>query len=342
MVIHGGIREKDFLDFSISVNPFVPEWFEDLSKLNEDLRRYTYIEWLEENFQNTFGNDTVIVAGAMEALHIIGWEFFKDSVVFIPVPNYYEYFRVASFSSFGIVKVPMVENCEYKVENFEKLLKLVEKYRKIGKRMCFITSNPNNPTGIFLDLSELLNTLVDKGVLCIIDEAFLDFVDEEKLRSFENNLKVSKQIIRLRTFTKSFGLPGVRVGYVKSAEYKNVFLSRRMPWAVGGTGYVFLEKLLANDWKDFLKRTKKYIKNEMKKFASFDFFKSDANYFMVKVKEIDKVLDFLRLHRISVRDARSFEIGDFIRIGIKDSQANDFLLEKLKEISNLLVMKEGG
>ncbi len=342
MIVHGGVQEKDFLDFSISVSPMVPEWLEDPCKLAEDLRRYTYVEWLEGRFQKVFGQDTVIVAGVTEALHIIGWEMLKDSVVFIPLPNYYEYFRVASFSNCEVVKIPLIQDDELKVENFGVLLKLVEKYGRIGKKMCFITSNPNNPTGVFLDLSELLNILVEKNILCILDEAFLDFVDEEKVRSFENNLKVPEQIIRLRTFTKSFGLPGVRVGYVKSAKYKDVFFSRRMPWGVGGSGYTFLEKLINNDWKVFLSRVRKYVKKEIEKFRKFAFFETDTNFLMLKATQIDSVLAYLKSHRISVRDARNFEIGDFLRIGIRDSTSNDFLIERLHEISNLLVKRGVG
>ncbi len=329
MKIHGGVKEKDFLDFSISVNPLKPSWINELSF--EENYRYTYVEWLEDAFREKFGQDTVITAGSSEALQIIAYEIMKDSTVIVPVPNYYEYSRVAKFCAQEIVSIKIF-NSGIVLEVFEEIIRTATQLREKNKKVVFITSNPNNPVGKFLDLSSYLNNLVELGVVCILDESFIDFVDVEKVNEFEKKLKYPEKVIRLRTFTKIFGVPGIRVGYVKSGEYKSLFQTRRIPWAIGGVGYSFVENLRKHNTEHFLRETREFIASEKQKFKDFPTVLSDTNYFLLKVKNVDYILEKLRERKITVRDARNFEIGEYVRIGLRDSQSNDVLVNSLKEI----------
>ena len=84
--MHGGVKEENVVDFSISVNTFIPDFIilEDNLKYE---KKYTYVEWIEEDFRKIFGEESIIIAGATEAFHIIGWTIMRDASVIIPQPN---------------------------------------------------------------------------------------------------------------------------------------------------------------------------------------------------------------------------------------------------------------
>ncbi|ABR30721.1 aminotransferase [Thermosipho melanesiensis] len=313
---HGGIERKDFLDFSISVNPLKVNWLDKLSL--DEIYRYTYIQWLEKEFYKYFGG--VIVAGATEAFHIIGYHILNDSYVIIPRPNYSDYFKVAKFSA-KIIDTPWY--FVNKKLDLNVLEKSIKNARKKSKKVVVFLGNPNNPTGIFLNFSELVRFYED--VIFISDEAFIDFVEDYEEIDYEN-------IIKVRTFTKFFGVPGIRVGYVKSKNYEEVFRQYRMEWGVGGLGYVFLKRLLENieDFESFRCKTLDYIRIQKHFFKDYMYVESQTNYFLLDVGNIDEFLDFCISREIFVRDARNFGL-DLIRVGLKDEKSNIALLKTLKE-----------
>ncbi len=333
-MIHGGVKQKDFLDFSISVNPLKPSWLSELDL--SQIYRYTYVEWLEEDFRKKFGDDAVLTAGASEALQIIGWELLKDATLIVPIPNYYEYFRIAEFSNSQVVQIKVFDD-EFKNYDFSKVYSTAKQLRARNKKVVFITSNPNNPVGKFLDLSQLLNELILLDVLCVIDESFIDFVPKQVVEEFEKSIKFTDKLIRIRTFTKIFAVPGIRVGYVKSHSYQDVFLQRRVPWGIGGIGYSFLELLLKNDCEEFIKETVEYVQKEKSRFEKFNVVESDVNYFLLKVKNVDALLLKLANEKIAVRDARNFGIGNYVRIGLKDTLANEKLVDALTKAKEILL-----
>ncbi|ONN27156.1 aminotransferase [Thermosipho affectus] len=313
---HGGIKEKDILDFSISVNPLRLSWIEKLPF--ENLFRYTYIQWIEEKFYKHFNG--VVVAGATEAFHIVGYHILNDAYVIIPRPNYLDYFKVAKFSS------KYIDSPWYFVKKkFD--LNILEESIKCGKRknkkVAVFLGNPNNPTGIYQDLHELIK--LNEDVIFIIDEAFIDFVGKCVDIDYEN-------VVRIRTFTKFFGIPGIRVGYVISKKFENIFKRYRMEWGVGGMGYTFLEKLLDNlkGLKDFTLKTHEFIVAQKKLFEDFIYVKSDANYFLIDVKNVGKFLNFSLENKVYVRDARNFGLN-LVRVGIKNKEDNKVLLNTLKK-----------
>lgn len=135
--MHGGIRDETLVDFSISVNPMVPDFFNELDKkVRRYVRRYNYAEWLEKDFRKFFGDDAVIVAGATEALHIFGWSAFKNATTIIPQPAYSEYERVAKFSSSRVLTPWIVENGRI---NLDILRNVIYKEALQGEKIFCIT-----------------------------------------------------------------------------------------------------------------------------------------------------------------------------------------------------------
>ncbi|WP_126993311.1 aminotransferase class I/II-fold pyridoxal phosphate-dependent enzyme [Thermosipho globiformans] len=317
--VHGGIKDETFLDFSISVNPIKIDWFDDVIR-KEDIFRYTYVDWIEDKFQKIFGK-SVIVAGATEAFHIIGYHILNDACVIIPRPNYSEYFKVAQFSAKEIKTPWYFVSKDLDLNVIEREIKLASKK---FKKIVLILGNPNNPTGIYKDLEEFFK--LNQNIDIVLDEAFIDFVENPKdYEKFDN-------VLLNRTFTKFFGIPGIRVGYVKTKKYQEIFKKYRMSWAIGGMGYTFLNTLLKNiDTVNIFKnRTISFIKEQKEKFKDFIYTKSDTNYFLVDVSDIDNFLNFCHSRKIHVRDARNFGLN-LVRIGLKDKKSNEKLLNTLRK-----------
>ncbi len=326
--MHGGVKDENIIDFSISVNTFVPDFIVLEDNLRYE-RKYTYVEWIEEDFRKIFGHDSVIVAGATEAFHIIGWAIMRDASVIIPQPNYTEYERVATFSSANVRKVWILEE---KTLKFEKLLPVIdEEIRKYGK-VVLITGNPNNPTGIYEDISKFIETiydLYDDKVIFVLDEAFIDFVSKDKIVPIDTDK--FENVLLVRTFTKILGIPGVRTGYVRTKKYKSIFERYRAPWAIGGMGYGVIEQIIKNyqEYERFTQDTATYYDDERQKFAEFIELPSSTNYFVCHVGH-EEWFELEKQKKIHTRKMHDFGLEGYVRVGLKSQKENELLYELLK------------
>lgn len=332
--MHGGVKEENIIDFSISINAFTPDFIVLEDNLKYE-KKYTYVEWIEEDFRKVFGHDSVIVAGATEAFNIIGWTIMRDASVVIPQPNYTEYERMATFSSANVRKVWMLEE---KTLKFERLLSVIdEEVRKYGK-VVLITGNPNNPTGIYEDISKFIKTiynLYSDRVIVVLDEAFIDFVTKENITPID--LDKFENVILVRTFTKILGIPGVRIGYVKTKKYQHIFENYRSPWAIGGMGYGVIEQIIKNyrEYERFIEDTATYYDKERQKFNEFIQFPSSTNYFVCHVRDEEKWFEFAKKNNVHTRKMDDFGMEGYIRIGLKSRKENEFLYELLKSYTKI-------
>ena len=321
MEFHGGTWREDLLDFSISVNPYTPKWKDEIFKRCSKLsKRYTYVEWIEEKFKRVFGDHTVITAGATEAFQILGFTLMKDANVIIPMPSYGEYERVAEFRASKITKIPP-KGLDL---NLEMAFDTAEKSQK-NEKTVLIFANPTNPVGKYSkNLNEQIKSLTQKGVIVVIDETFLDFV--------ENAIDITNpQVIRVRSFTKSYGMPGIRVGYVITQEFERLFRKHRAPWAIGACGYAFLN-LVIEDGGAFLEESIPKIRKEAVRFEKIQM-KTDVNFGCIYVgdaKRVQKELDELGVH---VRNCESFGLKGYIRVSVRTPTENNMLFENLEKVN---------
>ncbi len=321
MEIHGGVMDERMIDFSISVNPYTPAWTDKLfERCKEISNRYLYAEWIEERFRQRFGQDTVIVAGATEAFQIMGFTVMDEAVVIIPTPSYGEYERVASFRTKRVLKIPPKDGVDLDLDNAFELAKKSSKHEKT----VLVIGNPNNPTGRYLKIHDELEDLGDK-VTIVLDEAFVDFVDDRLRWTIDN-----PNIIIVRSFTKSYGMPGIRVGYIKSQNFKDTFKRYRAPWALGSCGYAFVEFLIEDDGK-FISESVKSIRAESKKFERFGII-TDANFGILKVKDAREFQKRLDKDGIHVRNCESFGLRDAVRMAIRRPNENEKLFESLRRM----------
>ncbi len=307
---HGGAREEGLLDFSASLNPYLPEWVDEMFERAKALsKRYIYWEKLEEELSNLIGENVTVTAGITEALYLLGILAMKERrKVIIPKHTYEEYERIARIFNAEVIKAP---------NSPEALAECV------AKRSIVFFCNPNNPDGRYYSprkLKPLIQAVEDTDSLLVLDEAFIDFVKNAKSPEGEN-------IVKLRTFTKSYGLPGIRVGYV--IGFSEAFKSVRMPWSIGSSGYAFLEFVIKDEFQH-LKKTMPLIWKEKERIEKALNVKSDANFLIKNVGDAKIFVKGMKKKGILVRNCSSFGLPEYVRFSVRKKWENDILIEHLQ------------
>ncbi len=226
-------------------------------------------------------------------------------------------------------------------ENFEPDIEALR--QKIpGHEIVFIC-NPNNPTGVFLN-QEILSALVQEfeKTVFVIDESYLDFVGTLKdsllsLRPFPKNLVV------LRSFSKVYRIPGLRLGYAVSGnELVQKLWSVYLPWSVNRLAQIAGPWLLQQD--QHLEAVRATVRTErariipqIKALPGIHCFEGRVHFFLLHLKNLEAHHVWERLlrdHLILTRDASNF-IGldsHYLRIALRSFEENDRLIEALSEV----------
>ncbi|MEM4702001.1 MAG: histidinol-phosphate transaminase, partial [Archaeoglobaceae archaeon] len=243
-----------------------------------------------------------------------------DKVV-IPMPSYSLYMLYAFLRNASVV-TPIFKNYELEVEAFEDL-----------KAKLTIICSPNNPTGNTVG-KKVVERIAENSEYVLIDEAYAEFSDE----SFVDFVTEFDNIIILRSFSKFFGLAGLRIGYaISSRDVAEAIEKIRLPFAISTTG---LETAIsAIESLDYYQQIKKEIVLERERVSSklremgFEVLPSKANFLLVKVD--GEVFDFLLKRGIVVRKIErvlGLE-GSYLRITIGKKEENDALLDAIKSYS---------
>jgi histidinol-phosphate aminotransferase len=207
------------------------------------------------------------------------------------------------------------------------------------KTKIIFIANPNNPTGTYIEQSELTNFLnkLPKNIIVVLDEAYIEYALIETEPDTINLLSRFKNLIILRTFSKIYGLAGLRIGYgLVNEELAAILKRNRIPYFINS----FAENAALVALKDekFIqqsatknKRERKYLYNALLK-SGFNVYKSFANFLYIEfetVLEQRNILDTLKKNSIIVCDLTSFGIPNAIRISIGDRKANKVVAKTL-------------
>lgn len=213
---------------------------------------------------------------------------------------------------------------------------------------ALVLINPDNPSGHFLlkeDIFKLLNFLRENNKYLILDESFVDFSGENKWFSMiqPNILDEYKNLIVIKSISKSYGVPGLRLGVVASGDEKILSKIRKglSIWNINSFAEYFLQ-IIYKYKKDYLIGCKK-IENERNRFFNelnkIDYLRiipSYSNYFLCEViskyssSELTEILMSkfdIFIKDCSVKDG--FNNKNYIRIAVRDKNDNDYLIQKL-------------
>lgn len=205
-------------------------------------------------------------------------------------------------------------------------------------RMIFI-ANPNNPTGTMLEKSDLLAFLsqVPRQVLVMLDEAYDEYMPPDlKSESFEWLGKFDNLIVS-RTFSKAYGLAGLRIGYgVASATVADMMNRVRQPFNVNSIAQAAAVASLADD--DFVERSYALNRAGMLQVTQgfnklgLTYISSFGNFVSFRVENAQRIYRGLLEQGVIVRPIANYEMPDYLRVSIGLFDENARFLEVLEKI----------
>lgn len=212
-------------------------------------------------------------------------------------------------------------------------------------RVIFI-ANPNNPTGTWLAKDELSVFLksVPENVLVVLDEAYFEFADyDDAAKDYPNGIEWLQQysnLIVTRTFSKAYGLAGLRVGYsVSHSDIADVLNRVRQPFNANSIALKAAEIALTDiqHLETCIKLNTKGMHQLTSSFANMDlkYIPSVANFICVDVgDDALKVYDDLLYQGVIVRPVANYEMPRYLRITIGTGQENERFIAALKKVLN--------
>ncbi len=206
-------------------------------------------------------------------------------------------------------------------------------------KLIFLT-NPHNPTGTYFGKDALLSFLqkVPENVLVILDEAYGEFAEAPDFpRSIDEIILGRKNILILRTFSKYYGLAGLRVGYgITAPELVSAMLKVKMPFNVNRLAQAGAATALED--KGFLEKTLKNNSEGKKQLyeglgaLGLTYNKTESNFILVEAnKPADEIFLKMMAEGIIIRPLTSFGIPNAIRLSIGTKDQNKKMLEALKK-----------
>ncbi len=251
----------------------------------------------------------------------------KDNVIICP-PTYGMYEVSAHINDVELKKIPLLPN--FQLNLFE-----IEQAIDSNTKLIWICS-PNNPTGNSinrLDIETILNNF--KGIV-VIDEAYINF---SKQKSFVQELTEYPNLVVLQTFSKAWGLAGLRLGMAFASISIIEVLNRvKPPYNINQSTQELTLKALeevgqVNDMIRLLVDMRNALADVFKLMPTVqEVYPSDANFLLIKINEARKVYEFLLTKGIVLRDRSNVQLcNDCLRITVGSEQDNTILVEAMQD-----------
>lgn len=204
-----------------------------------------------------------------------------------------------------------------------------------------LLNNPHNPTGQLFD-QELILPLLEQFALVVVDEAFMDFLPPDQQQSLIPRVQDYPNLVILRSLTKFYSLPGLRLGYcVAHPDRLRRWQQWRDPWpvnilaAAAATAVVKDTEFQQQTWL-WLASARSQLLQGLASLPGLHPFPSAANFLLVQSEQPSSQLQkkLLEHSQILIRDCLSFpELGDrYFRVAVRTEADNQRLLDSLKLI----------
>jgi threonine-phosphate decarboxylase len=371
--IHGGNildygYKSGIIDFSANINPL------GLSpKASEILKDFKKLKFFTENYPKNYpelfvnalsfyhGIEKQFIcagAGASELIFNITAKLNPKNVI-IAEPSFYEYERAALSkipeSKIFRINTYLSDNFELKEKSLSKLINCINE--NIGENDAVFIASPSNPAGNItplLTITAILKKLKEKKAFLILDESFMDFCEDFSAKHLIAGTSLDDKelsgtdkfdnLIIIRSMTKFFAMPGLRIGYA----FANPFLTERLsessiPWKITSLSeqtaylsvcdedYVLRSRLL-------IRELKKDFENKLKKIRFLRIIPGSANFFLIKITDeglnAENLKNYLLESGILIRNCGGYRgLNDkYFRIAVRKKSENDYLIKQLKKL----------
>lgn len=347
---YGGYwRFPGLLDFCYLVNPFFPpQKMKDELRSNFDRLLMEYPSGMKINslliakYFNIKQNYVCVGNGAAELIKSLMSQL--NGKIGIISPTFEEYPNRKSTNDI-ITFYPQNKNFSYEI----KELQTFYENKNISSLLII---NPDNPSGNFIPPKELLTLAQwtkNKNIQLIIDESFVDFSDASTNNTLlqDNILEEFTNLIVIKSISKSYGVPGIRLGVIASADTNLInFIKKDVSiWNINSFGEYYMQ-IFGKYESDYKLACQKFIQErerfyqQLTKISYLRIIPSQANYFLCEVyspytsRSITELL--LNKYNILIKDCsnkKGFNHKNYIRIAVRSKFDNDQLVSALNHLS---------
>jgi threonine-phosphate decarboxylase len=334
-----GIALRDLLDFSANINPlgYPPGIARVVQETLPEIVHYPDRRCLglRQDLAVYHGLDPerILVGNGSTELIYLAARALKPRKALIVAPAFSEYEH-----ALNAAQVPV----EFHVTTEDKNFTLDGPLEQKGADLVFL-AHPASPSGALLApglLLEAAAALDAAGAYLLLDEAFADFVEEA---SFKSQLARFPRALILRSFTKFFGIPGMRLGYLLGdQDLIKQLAALQEPWSVNTIAQAMGRHCLTDaaymtKTRGLINGEKEYLASGLAALPGLKVFSSAVNYLLVKLTRPGRTAAELRqamlAHHVVIRDASNFRGLDarFFRLAVRSRPENERLLQALAE-----------
>lgn len=330
-----GFSPAELIDFSVNLNPHgPPELTKPLAAALKNIgnypdNRYPGFKTAAAGYLHVEPGNIVPGNGSSELIRLFAEAVIEpgDRVI-IPFPTFSEYeFQCRLFGA----TIDQV--------NYSDILNV----KPDGAKAVFLC-NPNNPTGRLIsgkEVRELAEKCAASETFLFVDEAFIELSDpKESIAEFAAS---NDFVIVLRSLTKIYAVPGLRIGFaVASSEFAGILNTIRIPWSLNCAALAAGERLLKGH-KGYMKRSLDLIRKERQWLSSnlgairgLKPIQSDSNFILVDIRDFfigsSELTEMMLKQGIIIRDCVSFGLLDHIRVAVRKRQENRKLIKALSNV----------
>ncbi len=338
-----GCSPSFILDFSASINPLGPPK-SAIAAIEQQLKdlvaypdpNYHQLRASLSQLHPTLTPDWILPGnGSAELLTWAARELSKLEETCLLTPAFSDYQRALKAFDAKVREYPLM-NFGFSILDFGLVIANLKS--QIQNRRGLLLNNPHNPTGQLFDRETILPCL-EQFALVVVDEAFMDFLPPDRQQSLISVVQDYPNLVILRSLTKFYSLPGLRLGYcVAHPDRLRRWQQWRDPWpvnvlAAAAAAAVVKDTAFQQQTWDWLLKARSQLFQGLASIQGLQPYESAANFLLVQSEQPSSQVQekLLKHRRILIRDCLSFpELGDrFFRVAVRTEADNQRLLEGL-------------
>ncbi len=299
--------------------------------------RYTRATQLIKELASYHGVSTDMVlagCGSTEFLRIAPWTFLRDGGELVTALQTFKTLpRESKKIAAKVNEIPLDNNFYFDLQSLKKAL--------TPKTKMVYLVNPNNPTGTRHEFEAIQNfcASLPKSIIVFIDEAYSHFLEDKRGRDGITLVKQGYKVIVSRTFSKVYGLAGMRLGYaiaepaitkeLRAFGFRNLGINQAV--FAGGLASLEDEKHVQK-YKELVKEGKEYFYDQFDALG-LKYIPSTTPFLMVKVNMASKVaIKKLASKNVFVRKGEDWQMPDYLRITMGFPEENKACISALKSV----------
>ncbi|MBD2440866.1 threonine-phosphate decarboxylase CobD [Nostoc sp. FACHB-110] len=345
-----GCPRDAILDFSASISPLGPpdSAIAAIKSQLDSLKHYPQPEYSDlrlalGHFHQLPPEWILPGNGSAELLTLVGRELAALAATILLTPAFGDYYRTLAAYNAKVLELPINWSHLSFVNDDTSLSVDSQRLEIRGQKTNdkgLLLNNPHNPTGKLFSRQEIL-PLLEEFALVVVDEAFMDFLPPDAEQSLIRVVQEHKNLVVLRSLTKFYSLPGLRLGYaIAHPDYLSRWQSWRDPWPVNNLAAAAAIAVIADQafqqqtWQ-WLPPTRNQLFQGLAAIGGLQPYPGAANFLLVESQQSTQLQQkLLQHHQILIRDCLSFkELGErFFRVAVRSVSDNQRLLTAMQAL----------